>query len=68
MSKALKDFLLDLVLAVVPLILGGLTYSILDINTLKSETAHLKDQLDSTMGSIDRRLNRIEDKIDERLK
>jgi hypothetical protein len=68
MSKALKDFLLDLVLAVVPLILGGLTYSILDINTLKSETAHLKDQLNSTMGSIDRRLNRIEDKIDERLK
>jgi len=68
MSKALKDFLLDLVLAVVPLILGGLTYSILDINTLKSEATHLKDQLDSTMGSIDRRLNRIEDKIDERLK
>lgn len=61
---AIRDFLLNLVLAIIPMIVGGITYVIINITSLQAEVKGVKDFYQEIVRSIDKRLDRIESKLD----
>lgn len=61
---ALKSFLIDLTLTLVPILIGGIVYTMLSISTLQAEAKHIRDVQDQIIQRIEKRLERIEEKID----